>query len=448
MARATPSYDGTQEEFDGLYDVAGSATLIGVLPNNYWDYNNAYAIYDYLAYQNAHNATVRNALAGLRWTSSNVSFLDTLRYLSDQQQFAMLGNLSALNVFQNKHTLTGASGSISTIAGNTFAARVLNSLNSAVMDAAFGRYKLNLFFADYHPLTSFFSLMGLPNLNSDFYGTPNFASSAAFELFSYTNETDPKFPSTDDLWVRFYFRNGTEGSESTYRAYSLFNRGPDQLDMRWTDFSYSMQNNMMAGIGNWCNECHSTSFFCAAFDQNGNEVSADSRNSSSSRNGSGSGGLSPAVAGVIGAIIALVVAALIFALTMLFGGIRLYRNPSNTMAAHKSHWGGFKGGQKMQSDQDLTIPKGGAIVVGASAVNNDEEQDSRRVPGGGGGHERVGSWELKHAEAGGRNLNFPEQPQQQESLRPSMEEIRHAHDHDDPFADPSGLKPTQTREHV
>lgn len=119
------------------------------------------------------------------------------------------------------------------------------------------------------------------------------------------------------------------------------------------------------------------------------------------------------------------------------------------MAAHKSHWGGFKGGQKMQSDQDLTIPKGGAIVVGASAVNNDEEQDSRRIPGGGGGHERVGSWELKHAEAGNRNLNFPEQPQQQqESLRPSMEEIRHAHDHDDPFADPSGLKPTQTREHV
>ncbi|USW57035.1 Putative histidine phosphatase superfamily [Septoria linicola] len=419
-ARNTPQYDGTQEEFDGLYNTAGSAALIGVLNSTFWDYNNAYAIYDYLRYQAAHNATVRDAFSTLRWQASNVSFLDTLRWLADQQQYAQLGNISALNVVTKKETLPGLSGSISTIAGNTLAARVLDSFSNAINFSRFGRYKLNLFFADYHPMTSFFALAGLPELNHRFYGTANFASSAVFELFSKTNETDPSFPGVDDLYVRFYFRNGTDGDDSRYQAYSLFLNGPDAMDMTWVQFRNAMRNVAMPGIGNWCNECSSTSFFCAAFDEDGNETPAGSRGSSSKHK------LSPAVAGVVGAIIALVIAGFIFALAMFVGGVRLHRQ----QRSRRSDLGGFKGGNKMRSDQDLTLPKGGAIV-GASVVENPTSTP---------GHERVGSWELKNSEAG-RNLGIPHHDP--ESLRPSMEEIRH-----DPFADPEGLKPTQTREHV
>jgi len=66
---------------------------------------------------------------------------------------------------------------------------------------------------------------------------------------------------------------------------------------------------------------------------------------------------------------------------MLVGGVRFHRGRS-----HKSEMGGFKGSQKMASDKDLVLPKGGAIV-GATV-----ETPSSPLPTG---NERVGSWELK-----------------------------------------------------
>ncbi|CAK1358291.1 unnamed protein product [Cercospora beticola] len=410
--------DGTDEEFNGTYAAVGSATLIGVLDQGYWSYDNAYAIYDYLRYQNAYNATVRDELAGYRSSTTNTSFLDTLRYLADEQQYGQLGNLTARRLTTRQRVQQQpVDGSISTVAGNMFASRVLELLSAAINYSDFGRNKLNLLFADYHPLTSFFALAGLPQRDSRFFGTADFASSVVFELFSITNDTST-FPSTNDLYVRFLFRNGTADEASNpFRSYPLFGRANIESDMSWEDFRDGMNNIAMSGIGNWCNECGATTLFCAAFDEDGNESDSASRGSHRHH------GLAPAVAGVVGAVIALVIAGILFGLAMLIGGVRVRREKHD----RKSDLGGFKGGRKMQSDQDLTIPKGGAMV-GASVV--DEPR----------GHERIGSWEMKNAEAGRNHLGAPQDPA---SLRPSMEEARH-----DPFADPNVIRPTLTREHV
>jgi hypothetical protein len=87
---------------------------------------------------------------------------------------------------------------------------------------------------------------------------------------------------------------------------------------------------------------------------------------------------------------------------MLFAGIRLQR-----VKSHKSELGGFKGSQKLASDKDLTLPKGGA-VVGATV-----ETPGSPVTGG---HERVGSWELKQPDL--PNIAAPHPA----ARRPSFEE--------------------------
>ncbi|KXS98204.1 hypothetical protein AC578_280 [Pseudocercospora eumusae] len=416
----------TQEDFDNIYNAIGPAVFEGVLDSRFWDYTNAYAIYDYLRYQYAYNDTVKQTLDRYYDVKTNTTYLNILRWLADEQQFAQLGNVSAVNSVSNEKGLPGLQGSISTIAGNMLGARIMDGLTDAITNSQDGSYKLNLLFADYHPFLSFFSLVGLPELNSNFYGTPNFASSAVFELFSYTNSTGPKtFPDDSDLWVRFYFRNGTEDGEE-YRAYPLFNRGPDQTDMMWSDFQYQMFNLLMVDVGDWCTLCNSTNIFCAAWrtDEAKTLVQdwAKGHGLVSTKNRHR---MKPAVAGVIGAIIALVVAGVIFGLVMLLAGVRFHRNQRSPRSS--SDFGGFKGGQKMRSDQDLTIPKGGA-VVGASV------ETSSTSPHG--GHERVGSWELKSTNAGHNpfTLNVPQQPE----MRQSMDSVRRS-------LDPHGVKPAEPR---
>ena len=78
-------------------------------------------------------------------------------------------------------------------------------------------------------------------------------------------------------------------------------------------------------------------------------------------------GPSPAVAGVIGAVVTAAVAGIVALLAFFLLGCRVRRERAHPM-------GGFKGGEKLASDADLT--KGGTA---------------------GKGHERVGSWELGDA---------------------------------------------------
>ncbi|KAK6438641.1 hypothetical protein LTR95_005151 [Oleoguttula sp. CCFEE 5521] len=393
------AYASTDNSSSSVYDAIDDTLLASVMSNSQADYINAYAIYDYVNYYANHNASFKAQI--------NDSTLNALRWLADEQQYAMLGNLNAYNNLTSSSVLPdGKAGSIATLGGNLLLAKMLDQLQTSVQWEG-EYYKLSLLFADFPSLVSMFALLGLPDLNSNFAGLPSFASSAVFEVFSTSDNAT--YPSEDDLWVRFYFRNGTD-SEDAYQSYPIFRHGPSETDMRWSDFQTSMNGVLIGSIGDWCTQCEAvTSVFCAAWG-NSTTSSGSTSSSSSSTNRGRSHSMSPAVAGVIGAIVALVIAGLIFGLLALIGGFRVHRNNKYDT---KKDLGGFKGSQKLASDRDLTLPKGGA-VVGATV-----ERDAM----GGTGHERIGSWELKKADMGSGGM---------ERVRPSFEDD----DRVNPFRDP------------
>ena len=387
----TPQYIVTAAESNMVYEKMGSVFLSDLLVPEAWSYYNAYAIYDYLNYQYEHNISAHALLnsPALFNPATNISYFDTLRWYADQQQYAQLGNMYAKNNISSTAWPAGIQGSVSTLPGNLLAAKMLAQLQGSIWSSGV-YYKLSLLFSDYQPLVSLFALLDLPPLDSNFYALPEFGSAVVFELFS--NEDDPTsadYPSEDDLWVRFYFRNGTNPDEP-YRAYSLFNNGPDMPDMPWGDFQRAMFEIAIGDVGDWCTQCGAEMLMCAPWNStDAINVTFDSSSSS------GHGSVSPAVGGVIGAIFTLVVAGMLFGAAMLIGGVRLHR----VNKSHKSELGGFKGSQKMASDKDLIIPKGGAIVGATVETPGSPMRD---------GHERVGSWELKQNEAGLPNIAAPE----------------------------------------
>ena len=223
-------------------------------------------------------------------------------------------------------------------------------------------------------------------------------------------------PPLDDLYVRFLYQNGT-GPDAALVAYPLFSRSPSLTVMALADFTSSLSRLSVGSIADWCTTCDSYSIFCPAFADslaNGGSGSGSSRH----RNGSSSG-LSPAVAGVVGAIVALVVAALLFALFAWLAGFRVHR----VRRGRRSELGGFKGAEKLASDQDLTLPKGGAGATVVSSAETPTAAAAAAAAGAGArGHERVGSWELreqaKAEEASGGVASLPKAV----ARRPSYED--------------------------
>lgn len=316
-------------------------------------YFDAYDLYDYAQYGVTHNSTIAEALSQ--------EDLAKLRVLAAESQFAINGN-------------TSSPGSI--IGGRTLATRIMEALNANVN--TYGAYnKLSLNFGSFEPMISFFALVGLPSnnpSNEQFYGLPELGSSMVIELFTLIvddNSTDV-YPDSSDLFVRFLYMNGT-GDDAQLVQYPLFGADPDNMYMSFDDFNTAMIEIMMLSIEDWCQECGSYSVFCPAFDDStttgGSDVSSSSRH-----------GLSPALAGVIGALVTLVMLALLIGLAMLVLGLRFFRVKNK----RRSELAGFKGAEKLASDQDLTVPKGGA---GAVIIESG--------PAPGRGHERVGSWELR-----------------------------------------------------
>jgi hypothetical protein len=259
-------------------------------------------------------------------------------------------------------------------------------------------------------MLSLFSLLGLPNLNSDFYGLPDFASALVFELFSIDGNgdgdgpasdavsNDNNYPAESDLWVRFYFRNGSDfgtglpddplNSEKDYRAYPIFGHGPDQTSLPWADFEMEMQRIMLSDVGNWCDTCAAASVFCPAYTDS--DPSWSGIGSGSGRRSRSGSNMTPQVAGVIGAAVTLGVLLLALLAAALFG-VRL-RKQQSAWSKRPSDLGGFKGSAKLASDQDLTLAKNGAPMAGSGAQRASE---ASTVVGDAKGHERVGSWELK-----------------------------------------------------
>jgi hypothetical protein len=416
---SSPEFEDIQAKSNDFYDSLSVGLLDGLIPEQSKDYLNAYAIYEYLNYQATHNASIAAALDDRRDQNSNTTELDQLRFLADAQQFAYLGNMTARNNLTTPPTglPSDVQGSISTIAGNTLLAKILTQMQFAIETR--GRYnKISLFAGDFQPLLSLFAITGLSDLNENkFRGIPDFASTAVFELFAYTSNTSFFPVSLDDLWVRFYFRNGTElqSDQVAFQSYPLFSYGPSETDLRWRDFLNEATARAMISVSDWCDACQATSVFCPAF----NATLFAAANASTEK-ASHASPISPGVSGVLGAILALTVAALGFALAMLLGGVRLHRK--KTLQA-----GGFRGTANMTPDRDVEVRnvggdgggKGGAVVaeqaVGASVM---------------GGHERIGSWEMKEPPsrlpAMGDSMRFSLEDDGNEDYRRAM----------DPFADP------------
>lgn len=298
--------------------------------------------------------------------------------ITDHRNLA--GDLYATNDLSSQ-PFSASLGSISTVAGNFLASQLLGQLQAAVSEKA-EYYKLNLLFGDFQPLTSFFTLTSLPLFDTDFYGMPDFGSVMVFELFSYTDGSgDAPFPAEEDLFVKMYFRNGTDGE---YTSYGLFGLGPDMDSLTWSDFNNWMYTLVPGSDGDWCSECASDRIFCAYYNA--------SQSSTAEQLTSRHGQVGPVIAGVIGALVTLAVAALIFLAVMLFAGLRFHR-----VYRQKTDVGGYKGSQKLASDKDLVLPKDGAVV-------HTEETPGSPMQAG---HERVGSWELKQNEANVPNVAAP-----------------------------------------
>lgn len=346
----------------GLYNEIGPAILSGVLPEAGWSFANAYTIYDYVSYEYNHNATVADLLSIPAYTG----ILPTLYDYASAREYNLTGDQSVSGLVEGDKILT--------IGGQTLAAKILTELylNIATSGAS---SKLSLIVGDYGPMLSLFSLTDLPNVNPAFANIPSFGSAFAFELFSWDNGSETGYPDSSELWVRFYYQNSSADGTSEYpylEAYSLFNRGPSEMDMSWSDFEILMAGIAMGDVGDWCSRCASVSIWCATYNETGSSGHSDEKE------------MTPEVAGVIGAGVTIGVLLLLLGAAMLFGGLRFHRRPG--VLERKSSLGGFKGSAKLESDADLNLPKNGAPVAGAAIMASEEVKK---------GHERVGSWELK-----------------------------------------------------
>lgn len=225
-------------------------------------------------------------------------------------QLHYLANVHEFNLAFN------ASDTIRAVAGSTLAAEIVKGLNQTITTA--GKTKLNVQFNSYGYFTSFFGLAQLLQLDPDFYGIVNYASSMSFELFT-DGPTDP-FPAPDALNVRFLFHNGTMNGTSELKAYPLF--GQNDTALPWNTFVDKMGNISLSGQA-WCTACGNNTGSCAPASSTGSPSSTPSSSSSSSNNGGGGGGVSKAVAGVIGAFVTLAVILGLAVLAIVIGGLRL-----------------------------------------------------------------------------------------------------------------------------
>jgi hypothetical protein len=364
----------------GFYQELWQQIYGSVFPYSLANWDNAYSIYDYVSYHYEHNEQVRD-----RMDQIGPDTLGLLREYASTQQRDLTGNLTVSGLTQGDM--------IRAIAGRTLAARVVSQFKENIAWAG-GEYKLNLMFGSYEPFVAFFALADLVNgaSGADFEPLPYPGAAMTFELYSIGGNSTV-MPETDDLMVRFLYRNSTDPS-APFLEYPLFGNSPSVGAMTFDSFVSAIETISVDDVKDWCTMCNSPDIFCPAL--------TDNEAAPSNSINQGKSGLSPAIAGVVGAISALVFIALAAVFAGLLGGLRIVRRESK---GRNSTFGGFKGAEKMASDTDLAVSQGG------------------------GRHERTGSWELKNGgkaaptSSGGAGLSTVA------AAGPSAERDRSAFDH-------------------
>ncbi|KAF2456441.1 histidine phosphatase superfamily [Lineolata rhizophorae] len=253
-------YESFWDVLDGVYDFTMEDMT----------YGNAYEIFDLINVGSIHNGSMQGEVSD--------EDLFQLRTLADSYEFGKNFNRTQ---------------PMRSIGAQTLSAAVLRQLNETIVSQ--GQLKFSLFAGSYDTFLSFFGLTNLTNMDLNFYGLPQYASTMAFELFTDDNITE--FPSsTADINVRFGFRNGSEEGARLLQ-YGLFGRS--ELSMSWDEFSSKLGERAVSTVGEWCSMCQSTEDFCRAYTDD------SSVNGGSSSSTSGGSHLSNAVAGVIGAMVTL-----------------------------------------------------------------------------------------------------------------------------------------------
>lgn len=133
------------------------------------------------------------------------------------------------------------------------AGEIVEFLNKTITSE--GKQKIGVQFGAYATFASFFGLAGLQNVNDDFRGVVDYASSMTFELFTNSSVTvsADNYPSEDEIYVRFLFSNGTATNESEPTPYPLFGSG--QTAISWKDFTTGMDNFAIRDNEHWCTIC-------------------------------------------------------------------------------------------------------------------------------------------------------------------------------------------------
>ncbi|KAH6860923.1 histidine phosphatase superfamily [Alternaria rosae] len=384
----TPEYWDAQTLADNrdLYKNLPLDWFEGHVNQDELSYLYALEIADYLSYQYSHNSSIYKTLAN---DSDYTGLYNELRYRADEVAWYLYGNTSATDTSERAIGGKTLAGSIQ----NTFDMLVSGKNNSAGEISSAGQIStpspLTLFFGEQDAMMSLMSLMMLDTQSSDFKSIPPYGSAMIFELFSTSSSTDmPSDP--NDLWVRFYFHNGTDADDKPLQSYSMFNNGRSMTDMPYTEFERLFSTISMHGLTDWCETCSTGAFFCRGADGSGVTLVVPSPQEKQKKDT-----VSPVVGGVIGAIVSLVVAGLLFALAMLLTGLRFHRVEHRLGGnRQKSDLGGFKGSAKLASDPDVSLAGNGAPPATNTAGIVSFGGDHKR------GHERVGSWELRQKEFG------------------------------------------------
>jgi prostatic aicd phosphatase len=274
-----------QSELQSFYDKF-TPLLVGIFPQSEIGFQSAYGIFDYLNVGYVHNQTI--------FTNLSTDDLFQLRTLADEQELALVYNVSSPDTSIGGKTLSGA---------------ILSQLNKTVAQTD-KNLKITYFAASYSVFQAFFGLSGLLDADADFYGLPDYASTMSFELRLPVNSVG-----THGLFVRYGFRNGSLPS-AELNTFPLFGRTQIEADIPWNQFALGMSVQIISNQADWCHACVSSNLtFCAAYPS-----------------GSTSG-VSPVSAGYIGAGVTIAVIAGIEALVTVWWFARKRR--SNNVATQK-----------------------------------------------------------------------------------------------------------------
>jgi hypothetical protein len=235
------TYNSLASEFSQL--ILAHDTLTGIIPFEAVNFWNAYDVWTAVDYQYRHNQTVHDGFG--EW---NATLRDEFKGYALLEQLARNSDGSISN-----DPLSGERERL--IPGRTLAKQILTALRTRLAAAAAAQdddynndgdeQLLTLMFGSIEPVMSFAALANLTGTNSSPSSSqflPEAGSALIFELFSTveSSSSTTKIPDTDDLFIRAYFRPGTNNASDEFEPRRLFSSNKDDNSMPFVEFVQRM----------------------------------------------------------------------------------------------------------------------------------------------------------------------------------------------------------------